>query len=40
MFSELTANGVPAAVAQRLANLPPISYLFASFLATTRCKRC
>ncbi len=32
MFSGLTANGVPAAIAQRLAGLPPISYLFASFL--------
>ena len=32
MFNGLTANGVPAAVAQRLAGLPPISYLFASFL--------
>jgi hypothetical protein len=28
----LTANGVPAPVAHRLAGLPPISYLFASFL--------
>jgi len=32
MFNGLTANGVPAAVAQHLANLPPIGYLFASFL--------
>jgi hypothetical protein len=32
MFSGLTANGVPAAVAQHLASLPPIGYLFASFL--------
>ena len=32
LFSGLTANGVPAEVAQRLAGLPPISYLFASFL--------
>jgi hypothetical protein len=32
MFNGLTANGVPAAVAHRLAGLPPISYLFASFL--------
>jgi len=32
MYAGLTANGVPAAVAQRLAGLPPISYLFASFL--------
>ena len=32
MFSGLTANGVPAALAHRLAGLPPISYLFASFL--------
>ena len=28
----LTANGVPAAVAHHLAGLPPIGYLFASFL--------
>ncbi|HET7339329.1 MAG TPA: MFS transporter [Candidatus Dormibacteraeota bacterium] len=32
MFSGLTSNGVPAAYAHRLADLPPISYLFASFL--------
>jgi hypothetical protein len=32
MFSGLTANGVPVAVAQNLADLPPIGYLFASFL--------
>jgi len=32
LYSGLTANGVPAAVAHRLASLPPISYLFASFL--------
>ena len=32
MFNGLTANGVPAAAAHRLAGLPPISYLFASFL--------
>jgi len=32
LFSGLTANGVPSAVAHRLAGLPPISYLFASFL--------
>jgi len=32
LYSGLTANGVPAAVAHRLAGLPPISYLFASFL--------
>jgi len=32
LFSGLTANGVPATVALRLAGLPPISYLFASFL--------
>ncbi len=30
--SGLIANGVPAPVAHRLAGLPPISYLFASFL--------
>lgn len=32
MFNGLSANGVPADVAHRLAGLPPISYLFASFL--------
>jgi MFS family permease len=32
MFNGLSANGVPAGVAHRLAGLPPISYLFASFL--------
>ena len=32
MYSALVTNGVPAAVAHRLAGLPPISYLFASFL--------
>jgi MFS family permease len=32
MFSGLSANGVPDALAHRLADLPPISYLFASFL--------
>src|SRR5439155_1508149 len=32
VFSGLTANGVPAALAHQLAALPPISYLFASFL--------
>ncbi|HEV3405550.1 MAG TPA: MFS transporter [Candidatus Dormibacteraeota bacterium] len=32
LFSGLTANGVPSALAHRLAGLPPISYLFASFL--------
>jgi hypothetical protein len=32
MFGGLTANGVPGALAHRLAGLPPISYLFASFL--------
>jgi MFS family permease len=32
LFSGLTANGVPATVAQQLSALPPISYLFASFL--------
>jgi MFS family permease len=32
LYSGLTANGVPAALAHRLAGLPPISYLFASFL--------
>jgi MFS family permease len=32
MYNGLVANGVPAAAAHRLAGLPPISYLFASFL--------
>ncbi|HSS62294.1 MAG TPA: MFS transporter [Candidatus Limnocylindrales bacterium] len=32
LYSGLTSNGVPAALAHKLAGLPPISYLFASFL--------
>jgi MFS family permease len=32
LYGGLTANGVPSALAHRLAGLPPISYLFASFL--------
>jgi MFS family permease len=32
MYSGLTANSVPPALASHLASLPPISYLFASFL--------
>jgi MFS family permease len=32
MYGGLVSNGVPAAAAHRLAGLPPISYLFASFL--------
>jgi len=32
MYNGLAANGVPPALAHRLADLPPISYLFASFL--------
>jgi MFS family permease len=32
MYSGLVGNGVPGAVAHRLADLPPIGYLFASFL--------
>ena len=32
LYSGLIANGVPVALAHRLAGLPPISYLFASFL--------
>ena len=32
LYSGLTANGVPPALATRLSGLPPISYLFASFL--------
>ena len=32
MFAGLTANGVPAAQAHQIANLPPVGDLFASFL--------
>ena len=32
LYSGLTANGVSAGLAHHLAGLPPISYLFASFL--------
>ena len=32
MTSGLTAHGVPTAVAERIANLPPVGTLFASFL--------
>jgi len=32
MFAGLTAHGVPAAVADRVAHLPPVSILFAAFL--------
>lgn len=32
MYAQLTANGVPTATATQLAHLPPIGYLFASFL--------
>ncbi|HYL07354.1 MAG TPA: MFS transporter, partial [Candidatus Udaeobacter sp.] len=32
MYQGLVMNDVPAAIAHRLAGLPPISYLFASFL--------
>ena len=32
LYHGLVVNGVPAPVAHRLAGLPPISYLFASFL--------
>ena len=32
LYSGLTGSGVPVTVAHRLAGLPPISYLFASFL--------
>ena len=32
LYSGLTGSGVPVAVAHSLAGLPPISYLFASFL--------
>jgi MFS family permease len=32
MYSGLVSNGVPSALAHHLAGLPPISYLFASFL--------
>ena len=34
MFAGLTANGVPAATATRLAHLPPVGYLFAAFLGS------
>jgi MFS family permease len=32
MYVGLTANGVPASIAHQLSQLPPIGYLFASFL--------
>ena len=32
MYAELTQQGMPAAIAQRLADTPPITYLFAAFL--------
>jgi MFS family permease len=32
LYGGLTSNGVPPAVAHQLSGLPPISYLFASFL--------
>jgi EmrB/QacA subfamily drug resistance transporter len=32
MYSGLVGNGVPSPIAHKLAGLPPISYLFASFL--------
>src|SRR5487761_61704 len=32
MYGGLTANGVPAPIAHQLSQLPPIGYLFASFL--------
>jgi hypothetical protein len=32
MYSGLTANGVPVPIAHQLSQLPPIGYLFASFL--------
>jgi MFS family permease len=32
MYGGLVANGVPGPIAHKLAGLPPISYLFASFL--------
>ena len=34
MFAGLTANGVPATTATRLAHLPPVGYLFAAFLGS------
>ena len=34
MLAGLTANGVPAATATRLAHLPPVGYLFAAFLGS------
>jgi hypothetical protein len=32
MYAGLTANGVPAATAERVAHLPPVGSLFAAFL--------
>jgi MFS family permease len=34
MLTGLSANGVPHASAERLAHLPPVSYLFAAFLGS------
>ena len=34
MYAGLTANGVPAVTATRLAHLPPVGYLFAAFLGS------
>jgi len=34
MLAGLTANGVPAATATRLAHMPPVGYLFAAFLGS------
>jgi hypothetical protein len=32
LYSGLTQNGIPAQIAQQVANAPPIGYLFAAFL--------
>jgi EmrB/QacA subfamily drug resistance transporter len=32
MYNGLTQNGIPAQIAQQLASLPPVGYLFAAFL--------
>jgi MFS family permease len=34
MLTGLTGNGIPHATAERLAHLPPVSYLFAAFLGS------
>ena len=32
LYSGLTQNGIPAQIAQQVANAPPVGYLFAAFL--------